>query len=73
MGSAAEAKARLTRLAYQEWRNRVDELLSVAGLTVNQFPDMPYESYYRAGLRAGRVAEVIIGVHGKVKQTSKQG
>lgn len=71
MGSAAQAKARLTRLAFNEWRQRVDELLKVAGLTVNDFPDMPYESYYRSGLRAGRVAEVIIGVHGKIKQTSK--
>lgn len=71
MGSAAEAKARLTRLAYQEWRQRVDELLKVAGLTVNDFPDIPYESYYRSGLRAGRVAEVIIGCWGRVKETSK--
>lgn len=59
--SAEVAKFRLRRLSLQEWKDRVDEMLSLAGYRVGQFPETPWESYYNSGLSAGRVAEVIIG------------
>ena len=73
MGSAAEARARLTRLAISEWKERVDTLLRVAGYTISDFPHTPWESYYTSGLRAGRVAEVIIACNAEIRSKSKQG
>ena len=71
MGSTAEARARLTRLAFGEWKERVDTLLTVAGYKLSDFPNMPLESYYTSGLRAGRVAEVIIACNAEVRSKSK--
>jgi hypothetical protein len=73
MGNSAEAaKYRLRRLSLSEWKDRVDEMLAFGGYRIGNFPDTPWESYYNAGLSAGRVAEVIIGcVKGAERKGSK--
>lgn len=59
--SAEVAKLRIRRLGFNEWLDRVDEFMAFNGYRVAQFPETPFESYYKAGLSAGRVAEVIVG------------
>ena len=60
MGNSAEiAKERLKRISFGEWLERVDMLLTVGGYSVTQLADAPWRRYYNAGIKPGRVAEII--------------
>jgi hypothetical protein len=68
MGQSAEvAKDRLWRLAFPEWKRRVEELLSIDGYTMTDFPDYDFESWHRAGVRAFKVADTILTVHRRIE------
>ena len=60
MGSAAIAKARVTRISFQDWLERVSLFLTVGGYKMSDFPNISWASHYHAGERAGRVAQEII-------------
>lgn len=64
MGSAATAKQRLSRLGWSDWAGRVDQLLSVAGLSMADLPQYAYRSYWMAGVPSGTVAVKILRAHG---------
>ena len=68
MNSALKAKDRLRRLGFSEWLGRVEMLLSLDGYQVTDFPDLYWEGYFKAGVSAGRVAEVVLGVMRQVKR-----
>jgi hypothetical protein len=72
MGNSAEvAKVRLFRITYPEWKKRVEELLSIDGFTMKDFPDYDFEGWHRAGLRAFKVADTILTVHRRVEMSTK--
>lgn len=69
--TAQRAKARLRVITYNDWLDRIDLLLSLGGSRVADYPDTPWETYYKCGLSAGRVAEVILAVEADIKRRSE--
>lgn len=61
------AKARLARkpLSFHEWGKRVDILLSVGGLSMEDLPTyrVRFRSWYLAGIPSGQVAVTILRSH----------
>jgi ribulose 1,5-bisphosphate carboxylase large subunit-like protein len=60
--SAYKARERLSRLTYQEWEDRVDELTSLAGFRVREVTGEKLMEMYARRLSAGLTAELLIEV-----------
>lgn len=69
--TVATAKARLRVITFEDWKERIAEALSQAGLKPEDFPRMPWQRFYDNGHTAGRVAEVVVASYLGVLSKSK--
>ncbi|MBX9584734.1 MAG: hypothetical protein K2X87_30895 [Gemmataceae bacterium] len=58
--SARKAVGRLHRLAYRDWEDRVDELVSLAGFRAGEVGEGHLKGLYDRGVSAGLAAELLI-------------
>lgn len=59
--SAETAREQAARLTYPQWRDRLDEYVSLAGRRATHYPELVLRAMYAAGLTAGRAGETLVG------------